>query len=152
MRTLKIAILFLIITLNGSFSIQAQTMTLEETRSFFLKVLENEGVKGWIDSDGDVQFTYNDHEYYFWTDGFGKFLSINRFDVWEIENEEERANAYRACSIISKDSRITKAYVKNDYVWFSIELFLTDMKDLDVLFFDCIELLEAAHENLISEM
>jgi len=131
-----------------------QYMSQSEKQDFYIGLLEGQGIKGSIDSDGDVQFIYNEHEYFIGTSSDDQqFVNIVLFNLWEIESDEERRSALFACSTVSEKIKVVKAYIVDNNVWFAYEFLIPNLKDLDAKYFKkIIGLIEDASATFVDEM
>lgn len=121
---------FLALCLTTGFVAPAAAQTESELQTLYLGVLEQIGITGRVDSDGDVQFEYEDHSY---------FLEVNEDDpeffrlvlpnIWPIESELERLKVLKAVNEVNQTKKVVKAYTVNDNVWLGVEMFISKPDD-----------------------
>lgn len=119
----RLILVMLVLTTGFSLPIAAQSET--ELQKLYINILDQIKVNGEVDGDGDVQFSYEDRSY---------FLEVNENDtefyrlvlpnIWPIESELERLKVFKAVNEVNKTKKVAKAYVTNDDVWITVEMFI----------------------------
>lgn len=106
--------------------LQAQEWSESRLQKLYLDHLKDEGIEGWVDSDGDVQFKYGDRTYFIEVnENDPEFFRVVLFNIWPIESEAERVQVQNACDAVNRSLKCTKAYTtSNDNVWLAVELFV----------------------------
>ncbi len=127
--------------------------TKEKIQNLYTNFLIGEGLEGTIDSDGDVQFEYNERTY---------FLEVNEEDqeffrlvlpnIWPIESIKEGLEVVQACDVVNRSMKCTKAYVTNDNVWVAVELFIERPDDFEGVFQRCLTAIENGIDKFVEEM
>lgn len=146
---------FLLLTLFAvTFSINANAQYSESMlQSYFMDLLEDNGYEGWVDSDGDVQFSYNDHDYFIEVnESDNEFFRVVLFNIWPIESLEEYNDVLGAVNEVNKEQKVAKAYITNDNVWIAAELFVGDPSHVENIFMRCLEVIEESVDVFIEEM
>jgi len=123
MKFSRLILIALVLATGFAAPLAAQTET--ELQELFIGILAQINVEGEIDSDGDIQFEYDDRSY---------FLEVNENDtefyrlvlpnIWPIESELERLKVFKAIDEVNKTKKVVKAYTTNDNVWISVEMFM----------------------------
>lgn len=146
---------FLLLTLFAfTFSTNATAQYSEPMlQSYFMDLLEENGYEGWVDSDGDVQFSYNDHDYFIEVnESDNEFFRVVLFNIWPIESLEEYNDVLGAVNEVNKEQKVAKAYITNDNVWIAAELFVEDPSHVANIFMRCLEVIEESVDVFIEEM
>ena len=116
-----------------SHTLSAQTM--EELQMMYLSVLEKNDIKGTIDSDGDVQFTYDDFTYFIDVDEDDpEYFGLVLANIWPIESEMERLQVLKAADVVNANKKVGKIYINNDNVWVTYEDIQKDVGDFEAYF------------------
>jgi len=152
MKRLLITVSLLVLTPSSS-HLYAQYAE-SELQEIFKELLVFNGIEnGWVDSDGDIQFTYNDHNYFIEiNEEDNEFFRLVLFNIWPIESVEERLDVLNAIDVVNRDRKVVKAYTTNDNVWIAAELFISNPHDVNTIFLRCLEVIEGSIETFTSEM
>lgn len=119
----------------------------------YLAFLSDEGVEGWVDSDGDVQFEYNERNYFIETnDGDNEFFRVVLFNIWPIESEQERIQVLAAVNEVNREMKVVKGYTLNDNVWIACELFLGSPEGFKPVWQRCMNAIDSAVDTFVAEM
>lgn len=118
-------LILIVLVLATGFSLPLAAQSETELQELYTNVLDQIDVEGEVDGDGDIQFSYDDRSY---------FLEVNENDtefyrlvlpnIWPIESELERLKVFKAVNEVNKTKKVAKAYITNDNVWITIELFI----------------------------
>ena len=73
-------------------------------------------------------------------------------NYWPIEYEEERKNVIYACDYVGKKIAYVKAYIKEESVWFSLELNLENPDDFNSFLHIGVDKLREAKDLFTHEM
>lgn len=124
----QIALVTLLIVVTPMWG-QSQTKTDK-----VLKFLNATGVEGTVDENGDIQFDFEDHHYFITFDSEDdNYIHMYVQDYWPLDYEEEYELAYYACHVASKDAYGAKAYVKDEHIWVSCEVYIENLDDYEEL-------------------
>lgn len=136
------------------FSTTAQAQWNEsQLQNMYLNFLDDNGLTGSIDGDGDVQFRYNDRTYFLEVnEGDNEFFRVVLPNIWPIESVQEGLQVVQACDEVNRSMKCTKAYVTNDNVWIAVELFLGRPDDFRDVFARCLSSIEQGLETFLDEM
>ncbi len=127
--------------------------TESELQEMYLEFLSDEGIEGWIDSDGDVQFTYNEHNYFIEVNEVDQeFFRVVLFNIWPIESNSEAVQVSFACDAVNRERKVVKAYTSNDNVWMACELFVGRPDSFKPIFMRCLRTIEDGIDTFVSEM
>ncbi|MEO0558589.1 MAG: hypothetical protein AAF170_10455, partial [Bacteroidota bacterium] len=127
-------------------------MSESELQTYYTGLLEAEGLTSFIDSDGDVQFTYNDRNLFIEVDDVDtEFFRVVMFNIWPIESQAEEVQVLGAANAVSKELKVVKAYTLDDNVWLACELFLPGPEDLPSVLGRCLSVLDDAVDVFVRE-
>lgn len=137
----------------SSFVTSAQSWSESELQSMYMDFLEDQGIDGWIDSDGDVQFEYNDRNYFVEVnEDDNEFFRVVLFNIWPIESNSEAVQVAFACDAVNREMKVAKAYTSNDNVWIACELFVGNPRDFKPVFMRCLESIDSGVETFVENM
>ena len=85
--------------------------------------LASEGYRYDIDSDGDLHFKIEGVNLYCTNNGNDEqFFRIIMPGIYEVENN--RVKVLEACNKISRDYKVLKAFLVEDRLWLTVEMFM----------------------------
>ncbi len=106
-----------------------------------------------LDSDGDVQFTYEELQYYIGVNEDDlDYANLVLPNIWPIESEEEMLRALKACNYVTQNTKIIKAYVQNDNVMVACEIFVDRPEDFRDFIKVGIDFIGDAVERFVGQM
>lgn len=126
-----------------------------ELQKMYLRFLDKElDIEGTIDSDGDVQFQWNEHTYFIEVnEGDPEFFRVAIFNIWPIESEEERAQVLAAVDVVNRQMKVAKAYTTtSDNVWIAAEVFISEVDDYESFLVRCLNVIEEGIQVFVDEM
>ncbi len=127
--------------------------TAEELQTKYLRYLEANDWKGWVDEDGDVQFKDGERTYFIGVNpGDLQFFRLVLPNIWPIESEQERREVYAACDVVNRSMKVVKIYTVNDNVWVCMEVFVSDEGDFKAFLKRGIEVIDDAVTTFVEEM
>lgn len=104
------------------------------------KYLADEGFRYEIDRDGDIYFRYQGRHLFFAAPMEDmQFFRIFMSPIYIIENN--RVEVLEAVNKVTSELKALKAYVIDDEVWLSIEMFIDSSPDIKDYFERCLEIL-----------
>lgn len=130
------------------------SQTEDELQAKFLKFLDREmDIEGWVDSDGDVQFEYNEKTYFIEVnESDPQFFRLVLFNIWPIESISEQAQVLAAVDAVNRQQKVIKAYTTNDNVWIAMEVFLNDIDDYEAFLERGLDVIEGGVDVFVGEM
>jgi hypothetical protein len=150
MKTIHLGLMALLFGLCIS-GLQAQSN--EAIQKAHLRFLEKQGIEGWIDSDGDIQFKHNDRTFFIEVDEDDPhFFRIVLANIWPIESEMERLQALEAVDYANAQIKVTKAFIVRDNVWISVEVFLDELGDYEAFFDRSLSVIESGIDRFVEKM
>jgi hypothetical protein len=118
-------------------SAQDSTLTWSKVdlQDMYMVYLNEEGYKPEVDEDGDVRFKREGKTYFINVDAADTAsFRLVLANIWPIESEEERSDAYIAMDHCNALAKVAKAYMVRDDVWVAIETFIARPQDFKVIF------------------
>ncbi|MEL6537199.1 MAG: hypothetical protein AAFQ98_17390 [Bacteroidota bacterium] len=140
--------------LSFSPSALAQEWSESELQEMYMEFLADEGIDdAFIDSDGDIQFTYNDYNFFMEVnEDDNEFFRVVMFGFWPIESQTEAVQVAFACDVVNRQMKVAKANTVDDSVWISTELFLGRPTHFKSVFWRCMNSIESGFDTFIEEM
>ncbi|MCB0638880.1 MAG: YbjN domain-containing protein [Lewinella sp.] len=149
------AMLATICWLGAPTAVQAQDMdsTEKELQTMYMVYLEENDYSPMVDQDGDVQFRYNNMMYFIDVDASDtEYFAVMLPNSWEIESEEEGKQALQACNAVNASTKVVKAQVINENVWFTTEIILPEPGNFRTVFPRLLEAIDSAVDRFVEEM
>jgi len=131
----------------------AQPLTKEQLQKMYKEYLANEGFKPEVDADGDVIFKFEGTSYYISVDAEDQeFFRIMSTEVISVKTPEERWKAEVACVHATSKTKVAKAFISNDKVRFSLEVFVAKPQDFNGIFTRGMSALQAVRKNFVEKL
>lgn len=151
MKNLALLVLLLFFVQLPSISQSAEK--LQNMYVEFCSWYEYEDV--YVDSDGDVRFTFNDNEYYIGineeTPFFANLNVIYTFTI-DLSDTEARIKALEACNYTSSNTAVVKAYLIGDQIQIGYETFVAEPEDFNAVIPIAIKQIEGSLEMLTGRL
>ena len=113
--------------------------------------LSNEGYKYEVDEDGDIRFKYQGKTLFCSADkNDEQFFRVFMPCVYELENN--RGKVLEAINTVSRDIKVMKAFLVEDNLWLSIEMFVDSSPEVDDFMERCLSILSAGLERIAHEI
>ncbi len=122
-----------------------------KTEELVKEYLASEGYRYNIDDDGDIHFKY---------EGIDLFFTVNTDDqsyfrlimpaIYKLEDNREKV--LEAINTVTRDLKVLKAFLVEDYLWLSVELFIDSSPELGDFFPRCMGLFKAGREKMAAEI
>jgi len=112
--------------------------------------LYNEGYKHEIDQDGDVHFRYQGKHIYFTPDEDATYFRLIMPNVYQLENN--RVKVLEACNTITRQYKVLKAYLVEDRLWLSIEMFVDSTPEIGDFIERCCNILISGFDDTAREI
>lgn len=143
-------VLFFLCAMLGSLQAGPEKQAWQER---YLAWANTMGYSARIDSDGDVEFRYENWFVYLEVnDEDPGYFRVFLPNLWRIDNADTAYLAMEACLRIAAETKVIKAYLVNDSVWISAELFLKNPQDFADLLPRCLRAMELGVEILRESM
>lgn len=113
--------------------------------------LKSQGFKSERDSDGDLGFRYEGiHMYCSKDDNDKAFLRLFMPGVYTVNGD--RTRVLEAINTISRDIKAVKAFLVEDKLWISLEMFIDSTPDIDDFIERCLDIMVAAIKRIAKEI
>ncbi|NVK27645.1 MAG: YbjN domain-containing protein [Flavobacteriia bacterium] len=153
MKTLNLYSFLLTIAFSLFGLVSSAQYTESELQEMYMDFLSDEGIEGFIDSDGDVQFDYNGRNYFIEvSEEDQEFFRVVLFNLWPIESTSEAVEVAFACDAVNRQMKVAKAYTLDDNVWIACELFVGSPRDFKSVWNRCLDAIERGVDVFVSEM
>lgn len=118
----------------------------------YKEFLIEKGFKPEIDSDGDIEFEFNEQFYYILIDEADpRLLQLVTFGQLDLDSTTDREEAIRICHDITAELTVTKAFLSDDLLYCSTEVWYNDADDFKGIFDRCLKETEKAYEMFLSK-
>ena len=109
--------------------------------------LSSEGYKYDVDNDGDIHFKFEGTHMFFTVDKRDPlFFRLIMPGIYELEGN--RTKVLEAINTVSRDTKVLKAFLVEDKLWLSVELFIDTTPELEDFFPRCVELLKEGRSRI----
>jgi len=152
---MKRVLILLSLSLFFSASSFAQSWSESELQQMYIEFLLSNSSYSEVrvDSDGDIQFSYNDRTYFIEVnEGDNEFFRVVLFNIWPIESASESRQALKACNAVNREMKVIKAYVTSDNVWIASELFLGEPEQFKATFTRMLKVIDDAVDTFVEKM
>jgi len=107
-----------------------------ELQKIYMDLAMDVGLQdAFVDSDGDVQFTYGENDYYIGiNEGDQEFVRVVLWNLYSVDTASDAFQAIYAASVVTRDRKVVKAYVSGDEVIIAAELFVGDPQHIAPVF------------------
>lgn len=113
--------------------------------------LKEQGFRSERDGDGDLVFRYQGVGLFCNKDDDDKqFLRIIMPNIYQVKND--RTRVLEAINTISRDIKAIKAFLVNDSLCLSIEMFIDSTPDIDDFIERCLDILIASRQRIANEI
>lgn len=112
--------------------------------------LFQEGYWNEIDKDGDVHFKYDGKHMYFTPDDDPTFFRLSMPGIYKLENN--RVKVLEACNTINRNYKVLKAFLNNDSLWLSIEVFVDSTPEVGDFADRCCKILVNGFNDIAKEI
>ncbi len=106
-----------------------------------------------VDSDGDVQFTYQDRTYFIETNEDDlEYFRLVLPNIWPIESHKEAIEVIMACDDVNNSVKVARAYTVDDNVWIEADIFIIKPRDFKDVLDRCLETVDLAVDTFVESM
>ena len=121
------------------------------TEDLVKEFLSTEGYRYDIDGDGDIHFKYEGINLFFTVEKEDQsFFRLIMPNIYELEGN--RLKVLEAINTVNRDLKVMKAFLVNDRLWLSVEIFIDSTPELEDFFPRCLRLLKTGREKIASEI
>lgn len=122
-----------------------------KTMDLVKEYLAEQGYRYDIDGDGDLHFKAEGVNLYCTDTGEdNQFFRIIMPNIYQLENNREKV--LEAANKITRDWKVLKAYLVEDRLWLSIEMFVDSTPDVGDFMGRCIKILLGARKDMADEI
>ena len=108
--------------------------------------LSSEGYRYEVDGDGDIKFKYEGSTLYFTVSSDDEsFFRVIMPGVYKVDNN--RGKVLEAVNAVARDLKVVKAFLVDDMLCLSVEMFIDSSPELEDFFSRCMRLLKMAREK-----
>ncbi len=131
----------------------AHSQTKESTINKLVRFLDAQEVSGTINENGEIEFDYEDNHYFITFDNNDpRYIHLYIPNYWPLETDDEFRSAYYACNDASKEIFGPKAYIKDDHIWVSYEVYLENSDDIQHFLKKCLGNMKLAIDTIYDSM
>ena len=113
--------------------------------------LSSEGYKYDVDNDGDIHFKYEGANLYFTGDKRDQlFFRIIMPGIYQLEGN--RTKVLEAINTVVRDTKVLKAFLVDDMLGLSVDLFIDTTPELDDFIPRCLDLLIEGRTRIAAEI
>lgn len=113
--------------------------------------LASEGYRYQEDSDGDIHVKYEGTNLFFTVDsGDESFFRIIMPNIYQVENNREKV--LEAVNTVTRDIKVLKAFLVEDRLWLSIEMFLDASPEIEDFCLRCMAILKEGRNRIAQEI
>lgn len=113
--------------------------------------LSSEGYKYEVDEDGDVRFKYQGRNFYCTNDkNDEQFFRIIMPNIYKVDND--RTTVLEAISTVCRDMKVLKAFLVEDSLWLSIEMFVDSSPEVEDFTERCLDILTEGFHRIAHEI
>ncbi len=128
-------------------------LSREEVQKLYVDYLEGEGYRATIDSDGDVTFKVEGRYYFIHVlPEDPAYFRLVMPNIWEIEDDLERARAIFAVNYTNLTTKVAKSYLTTNNVWISVEIFVGAPGDFKKIFARSLSAIDFAASTFVERM
>lgn len=113
--------------------------------------LKEQGFRSEKDEDGDLRFRYEGVGLFCCKDDDDdRFLRIIMPNIYDVDGDREKV--LEAINTICRDIKAIKAFLLNDKLWLSLEMFIDTTPDIDDFIGRCLDILVAGRRRIAQEI
>jgi len=130
-----VAIVFAMIIAIPAAIATEKSETKTYLQQIYMRYLQQEGYSPSIDSDGDVRFKSEGHNFFIEVnDKDPEYVNIVMPNIWSIDDTKEKLQALVAADYTNHKIKAVKLYLHNENTWAAIESFVADPEDFKGIF------------------
>lgn len=113
--------------------------------------LKEQGFRSERDEDGDLRFRYEVVGLFCCKDDDDdRFLRIIMPNIYDVDGDREKV--LEAINTICRDIKAIKAFLLNDKLWLSLEMFIDTTPDIDDFIERCLDILVTGRRRIAQEI
>lgn len=112
--------------------------------------LKEQGFRTERDADNDVRFSYQGVHMFCCDNSDESYLHIIMPGIYDVDGDRERV--LEAINTISRDIKAIKAFLVDNSLWLSIEMFIDSTPDVEDFIKRCLDILIAGRNRIAKEI
>lgn len=112
--------------------------------------LKEQGFRCERDDDGDIRFRYQGVGMFCCKDRDNGFLRIIMPGIYDVDGNRERV--LEAINTIARELKVIKAFLVNDSLWLSIEMFIDSTANIDNFIERCLDIMITGRNRIAQEI
>ena len=112
--------------------------------------LKEQGFRCERDDDGDIRFRYQGVGIFCCKDRDNGFLRIIMPGIYDVDGNRERV--LEAINTIARELKVIKAFLVNDSLWLSIEMFIDSTANIDNFIERCLDIMITGRNRIAQEI
>lgn len=112
--------------------------------------LKEQGFRCERDDDGDIRFRYQGVGMFCCKDRDNGFLRIIMPGIYDVNGNRERV--LEAINTIARELKVIKAFLVNDSLWLSIEMFIDSTANIDNFIERCLDIMITGRNRIAQEI
>ena len=121
------------------------------TEDLVKEYLSTEGYRFDVDGDGDIHFKFEGINLFFTVDKNDQhFFRLIMPNIYTLENN--RVKVLEACNTITRQYKVLKAYLVEDRLWLSIEMFVDSTPEIGDFIERCCNILISGFDDTAREI
>ncbi len=113
--------------------------------------LATEGYRYQVDEDGDINFKFEGVSLFYTADDDDPYyFRLIMPNIYQLENNREKV--LEAINTVTRDIKVMKAFLVEDRLWLSLEIFIDSTPELEDFFPRCMNVLKTGRERIAAEI
>lgn len=112
--------------------------------------LKEQGFRCERDDDGDIRFRYQGLGMFCCKDSDNNYLRIIMPGIYDVAGDRERV--LEAINTIARELKVIKAFLVNDSLWLSIEMFIDSTPNIDDFIERCLNVMVIGRNRIANEI
>lgn len=113
--------------------------------------LSSEGFRHEMDNDGDIHFKYQGLNFYCRNhEGDESYFQIIMPNIYDVQGD--RVKVLEATNKVTRDTKVLKAFLVQDSLWLSVEMFVDSNPIVGDFFFRCMDILCEGRKQIAREI
>lgn len=112
--------------------------------------LKDQGFRSDRDENGNLHFRYEGVSMVCRKDPDERYLQILIPGIYQLEDNREKV--LEAISTICRDIKMIKAFLVEDYLWLSVEMYIDSTPDIDDFIERCLDIMITGRKRIAEEI
>ena len=130
-------------------------MNKEQLRKLYLDFLTEEGYKGYVDEDGDIEFNFEGDKYVLYIDvNDPEYFRLQSGYICDIDSEEDIFNLLAAANAVNTEYKLGRIYIKLEKKLILLEttLFLAHPNNFKPFLKRCLGILQSMASDFADKL